>query len=280
VKKPKGCKEKFVVTSETETGTVTARQPFPSDGAKREVLPILSISSVSHAYIREKVIDNISFGVPSGRVTMLLGPNGAGKTTLFSLIVRLLALQHGKILIDGQSIETAAASEARKVGIVFQQPAIDLDLSVRQNLRYFGRLLGLATQERERRLEDELSRLGLADRAQEKVRVLNGGHRRRVEIARALMAKPGLLLLDEPTVGLDPSTRRSLVSFLHGLARGDGIGILWATHLVDEVWPEDQVIVMAKGRVAARGTPQQILARAKRHDFGAAFEALTQEEGE
>jgi ABC-2 type transport system ATP-binding protein len=278
LKKPKGCEEKFVVANETETGAVTASQPLPSDRAKREVLPILSISSVSHAYVRQKVIDNISFGAPSGRVTMLLGPNGAGKTTLFSLITRLLALQHGKIFIDGQSIETAAAGEARKVGIVFQQPAIDLDLSVRQNLRYFGRLLGLATQERERRLEDELSRLGLADRAREKIRVLNGGHRRRVEIARALMAKPSLLLLDEPTVGLDPSTRRSLVSFLHGLAQDDGIGILWATHLVDEVWPEDQVIVMTRGKIAARGTPQQILAQAKRDDFGAAFEALTQEE--
>ena len=240
---------------------------------------ILSISNVSHAYVRQQVIDNVSFDVPSGRVTMLLGPNGAGKTTLFSLIARLLALQHGKILIDGQSIETASAGEARKVGIVFQQPAIDLDLSVRQNLRYFGRLLGLAARERERRLEDELSHLELADRAQAKVRVLNGGHRRRVEIARALMAKPSLLLLDEPTVGLDPSTRRGLVSFLHSLGKEDGIGILWATHLVDEVWPEDQVIVMAKGKIAASGTPQQILSQAKGHDFAAAFEALAQEAG-
>lgn len=238
---------------------------------------ILSISNVSHAYVRQKVIDNVSFEVPIGRVTMLLGPNGAGKTTLFSLITRLLALQHGKILIDGQSIETASAGEARKVGIVFQQPAIDLDLSVRQNLRYFGRLLGLARSERERRLEDELSRLGLADRGREKVRVLNGGHRRRVEIARALMAKPRLLLLDEPTVGLDPSTRREIVSFLHGLAQEDGIGILWATHLIDEVLPEDQVIVLAKGKIAALGTPQQILAQSKRDDFGAAFEALAHE---
>jgi ABC-2 type transport system ATP-binding protein len=248
-------------------------QPLPT---KKDGLTILVISHVSHAYVRQKVIDNVSFGVQSGRITMLLGPNGAGKTTLFSLIVRLLALQHGKIFIDGQSIETAAAGEACKVGIVFQQPAIDLDLSIRQNLSYFGHLLGLAAPERERRLKDELSRLGLMARADEKVRVLNGGHRRRVEIARALMAKPSLLLLDEPTVGLDPSTRGSLVAFLHSLAQEDGIGILWATHLVDEVWPEDEVVVMAKGKIAARGTPQEILVQAKCHDFGSAFDALSQ----
>jgi ABC-2 type transport system ATP-binding protein len=264
------------MTKAAEKGVIRESQPLPSASDTNEVLPILSISNVSHAYVRQKVIDNICFGVQRGCITMLLGPNGAGKTTLFSLIVRLLALQHGKIHIDGKSIETAAAGEARKVGIVFQQPAIDLDLSVRQNLSYFGRLLGLPSDERERRLKDELSRLGLTARADEKVRVLNGGHRRRVEIARALMAKPRLLLLDEPTVGLDPSTRRSLVTFLHSLAQEDGIAILWATHLVDEVWPEDQVVVLAEGKIAAHGTPQQILAQAKRDDFGSAFDALTQ----
>ena len=221
------------------------------------------------------MIDNVGFDVRKGRITMLLGPNGAGKTTLFSLIVRLLALQHGEIRLDGESIESEAG-QAHKVGIVFQQPAIDLDLSIRQNLTYFGRLLGLAASERERRRKEELSRLELTARTDEKVRVLNGGHRRRVEIARALMAKPSLLLLDEPTVGLDPSTRESLVDFLHGLAQKDGIGILWATHLVDEIWPEDEVVLLAKGKIAACGAPQQLMARANRGDLSSAFYALTQ----
>jgi ABC-2 type transport system ATP-binding protein len=240
---------------------------------------ILSISNVSHAYVRQKVIDDVSFGVPSGQVTMLLGPNGAGKTTLFSLITRLLALQHGKIFIEGQSIEAAPAGEARKVGIVFQQPAIDLDLSVRQNLRYFGRLLGLVARERERRLDDELSRLGLADRAKEKVRVLNGGHRRRVEIARALMARPSLLLLDEPTVGLDVEARQGLIMEVRRLVAEEGRGILWATHLLDEIEMSDRLVVLHKGRVLAQGSVQDVLAEAGDTDLQTAFLKLVNAPG-
>jgi ABC-2 type transport system ATP-binding protein len=240
------------------------------------VKPILSVRNVSHAYGRDKAVDDVSFDVRSGRTTMLLGRNGAGKTTLFSLIVRLLALQHGTIQIAGQPIETAGARQAHMVGIVFQQPAIDLDLSVRQNLTYYGRLLGLAKDDREERMKEELIRLELSERAEDRVRVLNGGHRRRVEIARALMARPRLLLLDEPTVGLDPATRRSLVSFLHTLAQDDGLGILWATHLVDEILPDDTVVILSRGHIAAFGTPQDIMAQATCRDFGSAFEALTQ----
>jgi ABC-2 type transport system ATP-binding protein len=240
------------------------------------VVPILSIRHVFHSYGRRKAVDDVSLDVRKGRITVLLGPNGAGKTTLFSLIVGLLALQRGEIAIEGEATKRATAENARKIGTVFQQPAIDLDLTVRQNLTYFGRLLGLGAEERERRMREELSRLDLTVRAREKAHQLNGGHRRRVEIARALMARPRLLLLDEPTVGLDPSTRRSLVAFLHGLAGKDGIGILWATHLVDEVWPEDEVVVMARGKIAARGTPREILALAKRDDLGSAFDVLTQ----
>jgi len=265
----------FRMTDVVGKSTPVKTQTLPSVSGSKEMPSILSIRNVSHAYGRQTAVDNVSFDVEYGRITMLLGRNGAGKTTLFSLIVRLLALQQGEIRIDGESIREAGAGQARKVGIVFQQPAIDLDLSVRQNLTYYGRLLGLASSERERRMKDELARLGLKSRGDEKVRVLNGGHRRRVEIARALIAKPALLLLDEPTVGLDPSTRRNLVAFLHDLAQKDGTGILWATHLVDEIWPEDEVVVMSNGRIAARGTPQQIMSEARRGEFGSAFEALT-----
>src|SRR4051794_32454416 len=148
---------------------------------------ILSISDVSFSYGRRKVLDRLTFDVEAGRVTMLLGPNGAGKTTLFSLITRLLALQGGDIRIVGQSTRKAGSATMRQIGIVFQQPALDLDLTVRQNLVYFGRLLGLAKHERGQRIEQELTRLDLAYRSHDSVRALNGGHRRRVEIARTLM---------------------------------------------------------------------------------------------
>jgi ABC-2 type transport system ATP-binding protein len=239
------------------------------------IAPVLSVHGVSHSYGAQQALEDVSFEVQSGRVTMLLGPNGAGKTTLFSLIVRLLALQEGEIRIDGETISGSNIRPAHKVGIVFQQPAIDLELTVEQNLAYYGRLLGLESSERKLRMKEELARMELAGREHQMTRVLNSGHRRRVEVARALMARPKLLLLDEPTVGLDPTTRRSLVSFLHQLAQETDVGVLWATHLVDEVGPEDDVVVLAKGKVVALGTLRSIMLNTGSGDLASAFEALT-----
>jgi ABC-2 type transport system ATP-binding protein len=245
------------------------------DDESRRIAPVLSVQGVSHSYGAQEALDDVSFEVQRGRVTMLLGPNAAGKTTLFSLIVRLLALQHGEIAIEGEPINNGSTERLKKVGIVFQQPAIDLDLTIGQNLAYYGRLLGLESRERELRMKEELARLQLTGRENQLTRVLNSGHRRRVEVARALMARPKLLLFDEPTVGLDPSTRRNLVSFLHQLAQKADIGVLWATHLVDEVWPEDDVVVLAKGKVAALGTARAIVLQSGSGDLASAFEALT-----
>ena len=215
----------------------------------------------------------MSFEVPPGRFTALLGPNGAGKTTLFGLVTRLLGLRSGRIVIGGVDLRDGARALA-PLGLVFQQPTLDLDLSVRQNLRYFAALRGMRRRVADARIADELGRLDMAERAGERVRDLNGGHRRRVELARALLHEPQMLLCDEPTVGLDVDSRRRIVSHVHDLARERGLGVLWATHLIDEVRPEDGLVVLAQGRVAARGRAAEVVREAGAPDLEAAFERL------
>jgi ABC-2 type transport system ATP-binding protein len=238
--------------------------------------PAFEVVDLSYSYGDKPALQHVSFRVYAGRVTMLLGPNGAGKTTLFALIGRLFEARAGKIRIDGEDLSSAGAAALRPLGIVFQQPTLDLDLSVRQNLRYFAALRGLATREADRRIAEELSRLGMAERASERVRVLNGGHRRRVEIARALLHRPRILLLDEPTVGLDVETRSSLVDYLHERAREDDLAVLWATHLIDEVRPQDALIVLHQGRIVADDTAGAIVAAKGAGDLGLAFRRLTE----
>jgi ABC-2 type transport system ATP-binding protein len=206
---------------------------------------VFKVKNISYSYGSRQALNNASFEVHAGRVTMLLGPNGAGKSTLFSLITKLLAMQVGSIsLVGDENILTY-------LGIVFQQSALDLDLSVEQNLRYFAGLHGMARVVTDEAITRVLAQFELTPRRNDKVRALNGGHRRRVEIARALMTKPKLLLLDEPTVGLDIPTRKSLVDMIHQLAITENIAVLWATHLADEVWPSDDLVVLVKGEVKA-----------------------------
>jgi ABC-2 type transport system ATP-binding protein len=241
--------------------------------------PALLVENLSFTYQTARVLDDVSFTVGRGRFTALLGPNGAGKTTLFSLITRLLATRQGRIAICGHDIRDAAWRSLAPLGIVFQQPTLDLDLTVRQNLHYFARLRGLSRAEAEHRIERELTRLGMVERAPETVRSLNGGHRRRVEIARALLHDPQLLLLDEPTVGLDFPSRKAIVAHVHELAAERDIGILWATHLIDEIRPTDDLIILHRGRMVESGTVDEVLARTRAPSLDAAFTTLTRGPG-
>lgn len=234
----------------------------------------LRLEHVSFAYSGRQALDNVSFSVGHGRFTALLGENGAGKTTLFSLVVALLETRHGKIATCGTDISRGGWRTHALLGVVFQQPTLDLDLSVQQNLRYFAGLHGLSRAEAGQRIERELSRFGMEDRAREKVRHLNGGHRRRVEIARALLHDPKVLLLDEPTVGLDVPSRKSIVDHVHGLAER-GIAILWATHLIDEIRPGDDVVILHNGRVAASGETGMLVRDSGCTTLDEAFVALT-----
>jgi len=239
--------------------------------------PVLSFTSVGYRYGSRPALTDVSFNVMPGRVTLLLGPNGAGKTTLFSLACRLLSLQLGGIAILDAPISHSGPEALRPLGIVFQQSTLDLDLTVRQNLRYFSALHGLSRAEADRRMNVELERISMAGRIDEQVRALNGGHRRRVEIARALLTEPRLLLLDEPTVGLDQPTRRALVAYLHQLAQQRNLALLWATHLFDEAEPGDEIVVISNGQVRAAGTLESVIAKAAAPDLEQAFTRLTAE---
>jgi len=238
----------------------------------------LEISSVSFAYTKAtKALDDVSFNVPRGCFTALLGPNGAGKSTLISLITRLLGHSSGSICIDNKNIDVSPSQAMSRLGIVFQQPTLDLDLSVTQNLRYFAALHGMPGNLAEQRIDIELRRFNMIERAQEKVRSLNGGHRRRVEIARALLHQPAFLLLDEPSVGLDIPTREKIVEHVHSLCSEEDIGVLWATHLIDEIRAGDNVVVLHQGKAIEKGPLEDILASTGTPTLSDAFNKLTGE---
>lgn len=238
--------------------------------------PALAVEGLSYSYNDKPALRRVSFAVETGQCAILLGPNGAGKTTLFSLITHLHDSREGDIRIAGYNIRTEPCQALAALGVVFQQPTLDLDLSVRQNLQYHAALHGIGRQEAARRIQEELERQGMFERAGEKVRQLNGGHRRRVEIARALLHRPRLLLLDEPTVGLDVPSRKAIVEHVHDLTRSGKIAVLWATHLIDEVRDGDRMIVLHQGQVRAAGDIDAVLEATGTATVGAAFEHLTQ----
>jgi ABC-2 type transport system ATP-binding protein len=218
----------------------------------------LEIDGLSYGYGRGFAIEDISFRIGQGEFTALLGPNGAGKTTLFSLITRLFEAPRGKIRVCGINLRERPTKALAHMGVVFQQPTLDLDLTVRQNLNYFASLHGIGRRDAADRIDEALERLDMGERDREKVRQLNGGHRRRVELARALLHRPDLLVLDEPTVGLDVPARRGIVEHVHDLCRTQGMAVLWATHLIDEVYPDDRVVVIHKGHILADGSVAEV----------------------
>lgn len=235
----------------------------------------LAVEGLSYSYGHKPALDRVSFRLEAGSCAILLGPNGAGKTTLFSLITRLYDSREGTIRIAGYDVRRESRLALAHLGVVFQQPTLDLDLSVQQNLHYHASLHGLGRRKAEARIREELERQGMYERRKEKARLLNGGHRRRVEIARALLHEPMLLLLDEPTVGLDVPSRKAIVEHVHELAAATGIAVLWATHLIDEIHPADQLVVLHKGQIRADGSMAEVLASTGSADIGAVFSHLT-----
>jgi ABC-2 type transport system ATP-binding protein len=233
----------------------------------------LSVQDLSYAFGARRVLEDVRLSVEPGDFTVLLGLNGAGKTTLFALITRLYSARVGRIAVFGHDVERDSRAALARLGVVFQQATLDLDLTVEQNLQYHAALHGMARGDARVRIEEELSRIGLLDRRRDRVRALSGGQRRRVELARALLHQPSLLLLDEPTVGLDMESRHFLVQHVRSLCRERSIGVLWATHLIDEAHEDARIVVLHHGRVLADGAAAQLVG--EHGTLKHAFDALT-----
>jgi ABC-2 type transport system ATP-binding protein len=240
-----------------------------------ERAPALLLEDVVKTYGSIRAVDGVGLKASAGEFIALLGPNGAGKTTLFQLLSGLFVPDSGRIEIMGHDMRRDPVPALGLLGIVFQQPTLDLELSVTGNLMFHAGLHGIPRATAKARIERELARLRLAERAHDKAAQLSGGNRRRVELARALLHEPRVLLMDEATVGLDPGSRSDLLKLMLSLRAERSVAVLWATHLCDEVPDADRVIVLHRGKVLADTTPAQLVAKAGTTTIEQAFLAMT-----
>ena len=235
----------------------------------------LDIKNVSHRFGEFKALDDVTLNINSGDFTVLLGLNGAGKTTLYSLITRLYNNNSGSIKIYGFDVRENSVNALKNIGVVFQQPTVDLDLTVEQNLQYHASLHGMTKNLALNNAISELKRQNMENILKKKVRELSGGQRRRVEIVRALMHNPKLLLLDEPTVGVDIESRKLIVKHVKTLCSEKKLAVLWATHLIDEVDEKGKLIILHKGKVLANDNVKSILKKTKAKNISNAFDYYT-----
>ncbi|WP_108500753.1 ABC transporter ATP-binding protein [Paracoccus indicus] len=218
----------------------------------------LEIDHVSHNFGAVQALQDVSLTVPRGGFTALLGVNGAGKTTLFSLITRLYDNRSGVIRVGGHDLRRNPSQALARLGVVFQSRAMDADLTILQNLIYHASLHGIPGRIARPRIMQVLEQVDLADKADARVTALSGGQSRRAEIARALIHRPDLLLLDEATVGLDVKSRAEVLALTRRLIARDGVSALWATHIMDEIAPDDDLVVLHRGQVLRQGRADAI----------------------
>jgi ABC-2 type transport system ATP-binding protein len=234
----------------------------------------LAVNNVSHSFGERMALNGVSFDIGAGDFTVLLGLNGAGKTTLFALVTGLYHSGDGTIAVYGADLRKHYLKALARIGAVFQQSTLDLDLTVEQNMFYHAALHGIARSVAAPRIAAELERVGIADRRKDKARNLSGGQRRRVELARALIHEPSLLLLDEPTVGLDIESRQFLLDHVRKLCAERGMAVLWATHLIDEADNNSKVVVLHKGKVLASGAATDVVLASGEATLRGAFDKL------
>lgn len=249
-------------------------------GADPARAPALLLDNVVKSYGQVRAVNGVSLKAYAGEFIALLGPNGAGKSTLFQLLSGLFAADSGRIEVMGHDMSRDAVPALAQLGIVFQQPTLDLELTVTANLLFHAGLHGMPRASAKTRIEGELVRLGLKERADDKAGKLSGGNRRRVELARALLHDPSVLLMDEPTVGLDPASRSDLIKLMLTMRAERKVAVLWATHLCDEVPDADRIVVLHRGKVLADTTPSKLVADAGAVSIEDAFLAMTGGKGD
>jgi ABC-2 type transport system ATP-binding protein len=226
--------------------------------ASPSVTPVISVEHLVHRYGDRAALNGVSFDVRPAELFGLLGPNGSGKTTLFRILSTLMLPTAGRATIMGCDAAQEPARLRRQIGVVFQAQSIDLKLTAYENLWHQGHLYGLEGTALKKRIQEILSRVGLADRAKELVETFSGGMQRRIELAKGLLHHPGVLLLDEPTTGLDPGARRDLWQYLQMLRDEEHVSVLVTTHLMEEAERCDRLAIMNEGNLVALGTPAEL----------------------
>ena len=231
---------------------------MPSGVAGPNGAPVVTIEGLTHRYGEREALAGVTLRIARGEIFGLLGPNGGGKTTLFKILATLLVPTHGQVMIFGHDLAEEAAHIRRHLGVVFQHPSLDPKLTAAENLHHHGHLYGLRGRELRGRAATLLERLGLAERARDRVETLSGGLQRRVELAKALIHRPEMLLLDEPSTGLDPGARRDFIHYLGHLRAEDGVSVLLTTHILDEADHCDRLGILHQGKLVALGTPGEL----------------------
>jgi ABC-2 type transport system ATP-binding protein len=222
------------------------------------VPPVISVQNLIHRYENRTALNGVSFDVRPAELFGLLGPNGSGKTTLFRILSTLMVPTAGRAIVMGCDAASDAASLRRQIGVVFQAQSVDPKLTAYENLWHQGHLYGLRGAPLKKRIGEMLARVGLADRASERVETFSGGMQRRIELAKGLLHHPGVLLLDEPTTGLDPGARRDLWQYLQMLRDQEQVSVLVTTHLMEEAERCDRLAILNEGNLVALGSPAEL----------------------
>jgi ABC-2 type transport system ATP-binding protein len=219
---------------------------------------VIRVEQLRHLYGDRAALDGVSFDVRRAEIFGLLGPNGSGKTTMFRILSTLMLPSGGRAVIAGFDAARDASNLRKHIGVVFQAQSIDIKLSAEENLRHVGHLYGLSGATLKQRIAEMLGRVGLSDRAKDRAETFSGGMQRRLELAKGLLHRPSVLLLDEPTTGLDPGARRDLWQYLHTLRDEEGVTIIVTTHLMEEAERCDRLAILSEGKLVALGTPTEL----------------------